>query len=311
MSVVWGTARPSRSLCECRHGAFAVVRILRIGRRNMPSARTPDPSSAAPNAAPGTPPSTAPWPAAPAATAAAPAVTAAPAAAALAGLAAREPVAEAVSPVAFGGLRLIEVPGDWPPYDCEVHGTACPAAHEVTVTGPCADPDLGTAVPEGTPGDAQPPGSSPEFSADRAVGGADPAIAWSRQFAQVIAEILAGARSPRQLAPLTTEHVRTRIGQLSQSLMPGQKPRIRRIVTSRPTAHVVEMTVVLSFGPRSRALALRLEHVPPRLPRPGFPAARRDGSAPKSRLANPPHRPFRAWMPRSCRSPSAVPLRSR
>jgi hypothetical protein len=268
MSVVWSTSRPSRSLCECRHGAFAVVRILRIGGRNMPSARTPDPSSAAPNAAPGTPPSTAPWPTAPAV--AAPA-TAAPTAAASAGLAARESVAEAVSPVAFGGLRLIEVPGDWPPYDCEVHGTACPAAHEMTVTSPGADPDLGTAVPEATPGHAQPSGSSQEFSAGRAVGGADPAIAWSRQFAQIIAEILAGARSPRQLAPLTTEHVRTRIGQLSQSLMPGQKPRIRRIVTSRPTAHVVEMTVVLSFGPRSRALALRLEHVPPRRPAPGLP----------------------------------------
>jgi Family of unknown function (DUF6459) len=180
-------------------------------------------------------------------------------------------VAQAAPPVVFGGLRLIEVPGDWPPYDCEVHGTGCLAAHEMTVTSPCADPDLGTAVPEGTPGHAEPPGSSLEFSAGRTVGGADPAIAWSRQFAQVIAEILAGARSPRQLAPLATEHVRTRIGQLSQTLMPGQKPRIRRIVTSRPTARVVEMTVVLSFGPRSRALALRLEHVPPRRPAPGLP----------------------------------------
>jgi hypothetical protein len=28
---------------------------------------------------------------------------------------------------------------------------------------------------------------------------------------------------------------------------------------------------VLSFGPRSRALALRLEHVPPRPPAPGLP----------------------------------------
>jgi hypothetical protein len=236
----------------------------------MPSARTPHPSSDAPNAAPGTPPSTALWPAAPAV--AAPVASApAPTAAAPAGLVARESVAQAVSPVAFGGLRLVEVPGDWPPYDCEVHGTACPAAHQMTVTSPCADPDLGTAVPEGTPGHAQPPGSFPEFSAGRAVGEADPAIAWSRQFAQVIAEILAGARSPRQLVPLTTEHVRARIGQLSQTLMPGQKPGIRRIVTSRPAAHVVEMTVVLSFGPRSRALALRLEHVPPRQPAPGLP----------------------------------------
>ena len=235
----------------------------------MPSARTPDPSSAAPNAAPGTPPSTAPWPTAPAV--AAPAM-AAPTAAASAGLAARESVAEAISPVAFGGLRLIEVPGDWPPYDCEVHGTACPAAHEMTVTSPGADPDLGTAVPEATPGHAQPSGSSQEFSAGRAVGGADPAIAWSRQFAQIIAEILAGARSPRQLAPWTTERVRDRISLLTQTLTPGQRPRIRRIVTSRPAARVVEMTIVLSFGPRSRALALRLEQLSGRPPAPGLPA---------------------------------------
>jgi len=201
----------------------------------MPSARTPDPSSGAPNAAPRTPAST------------------------------------AVPPVAFGGLRLIEVPGDWPPYDCEVHGTACPAAHEVTVTSPDADPDPGIAAAQAMPGHAEPPGPSGEFSAGGAAYGADPAIVWSRQFAQVIAEVLAGARPPRQLAPLTTERVRARIGRLSQTLMPGQKPRIQRIVTSRPAARVVEMTVVLSFGPRSRALALRLEHVPPRRPAPGLP----------------------------------------
>jgi hypothetical protein len=94
---------------------------------------------------------------------------------------------------------------------------------------------------------------------------------WSRQFAQVVVEILGGARSPRQLTPWTTERVRARIGQLSQTLIPGQKPRIRRIVTSRPTARVIEMTVVLGFGPRSRAMALRLEHLPPRRPSPGLP----------------------------------------
>ena len=41
-----------------------------------------------------------------------------------------------------------------------------------------------------------------------------------------------------------------------------QRPAIRRVVTSRPAAGVVEMTVVLGFGPRSRALAIRLEHLP-------------------------------------------------
>jgi len=88
----------------------------------------------------------------------------------------------------------------------------------------------------------------------------------------VITEIMAGSRSPRQLAPWTTERVRNRITLLTQTLAPGQQPRIRRIVTSRPAARVVEMTVVLSYGPRSRALALRLEQVPGRRPAPGLPA---------------------------------------
>jgi hypothetical protein len=148
-----------------------------------------------------------------------------------------------------------------------VHGTACPAACEVSVVSPCADLDPGAS------GGAEPPGPSPIFSAARpAEGTADPAVAWSRQFAQVVAEILAGARSPRQIAPWTTERVRDRIILLTQTLSTGQKPRIRRIVTSRPAALVVEMTVVLSFGPRSRALALRIEQLPGRRPAPGLPA---------------------------------------
>jgi len=209
----------------------------------MPSARTPDASLAASTAGSSAPCS--------------------------GGAATPPPAAgEAVRPAgeasAFGGLRLVEVPGGWPPYDCEVHGTACPAACEVSVASPCTDPD--------TPGGAEPPGPSLTFSAARpAEGTADPAVAWSRQFAQVVAEILAGARSPRQIAPWTTDRVRDRIVLLTQTLSPGQKPRIRRIVTSRPAARVVEMTVVLSFGARSRALALRIEHLPGRRPAPGLP----------------------------------------
>src|SRR5689334_966123 len=215
-------------------GAFAVVRILRTGRRNMPSARTPDPAPAGSSRRSATTSS---------------------------------PAGKAGPVSAFGGLRLIEVPGGWPPYDCEVHGTACPPAREVSVPSPCAHPERG--APEG----AEPPGPSLTFSAGRPADGApDPVAAWSRQFAQVIAEILAGARSPRQLAPWTTERVRDRISLLTRTLTPGQRPRIRRIVTSRPAALVVEMTIVLSFGPRSRALALRLEQLPGRPPAPGLPA---------------------------------------
>jgi hypothetical protein len=267
--------------------AFAVVRILRTGRRNMPSARTPDPAPAGSSRRSATSPSPAgkagslagpPAGSRPAGPLAGPPPTGPPPGSSPAGLPSAgspqagppsaSPSARApASASAFGGLRLIEVPGDWPPYDCEVHGTACPAAREVSVPSPCAQRE------REAPGGAEPSGPSLTFSmgrpADRAP---DPVVAWSRQFAQVIAEILAGARSPRQLAPWTTERVRDRISLLTQTLTPGQRPRIRRIVTSRPAARVVEMTVVLSFGPRSRALALRLEQLPGRQPAPGLPA---------------------------------------
>jgi uncharacterized protein DUF6459 len=249
--------------------AFAVVRILRTGRRNMPSARTPDPAPAGSSRRSTTSPSPAgkagslavpPVGPSPAGKAGPPAVP--PVGPPSASPSARAPVPES----AFGGLRLIEVPGDWPPYDCEVHGTACPAAREVSEPSPCANRECGAL------GGAEPPGPSLTFSAGRSADGPDPVVAWSRQFAQVIAEILAGARSPRQLAPWTTERVRDRISLLAQTLTPGQRPRIRRIMASRPAACVVEMTVVLSFGLRSRALALRLEQLPGRQPAPGLPA---------------------------------------
>jgi hypothetical protein len=42
-------------------------------------------------------------------------------------------------------------------------------------------------------------------------------------------------------------------------LATGQRPRIRRIMTSAPGPDVLEMTAVVGFGPRVRVLALRLE----------------------------------------------------
>ena len=100
---------------------------------------------------------------------------------------------------------------------------------------------------------------------------ADRGAAWPVRLAQVIVEVLAGSRSPRQLVPCTTERVRAQIDLLGRALSSSQRPRIRRIMTSRPAARVVEMTVVVSFGPRSRALAMRFEHEPARRPAPGRP----------------------------------------
>jgi hypothetical protein len=72
--------------------------------------------------------------------------------------------------------------------------------------------------------------------------------------------------------PWTTDQARRRIQQLGPMLAAGVQPRVRRIVTSRPTAGVVEMTVIVGFGPRIRALAVRLERDGPHYASPGRPA---------------------------------------
>jgi hypothetical protein len=173
-------------------------------------------------------------------------------------------------------LRLITVPDTAPPYDCEAHGAACPAGRDL------AGRDAAGSRPAGVDpaavdslGAGQPPEPAPpEASASPANALAPDRLgpAWPLQFAQVVVEILAGARSPRQIVPCTTDHVRAQIGALMPLLASGHRPRIRRILTSRPTAHAVEMSVVVSSGPRSRALAIRCEHLPARPAAPGLPA---------------------------------------
>ena len=101
---------------------------------------------------------------------------------------------------------------------------------------------------------------------------ADPTTARPRELALVIVEVLAGVRPDRQLVPLATDRVRARVRGLAPHLASDRGPRIQRIVTSRPAARVVEMTVVVNFGPRSRALALRMEHVAARPAAPGWSA---------------------------------------
>jgi Family of unknown function (DUF6459) len=161
-------------------------------------------------------------------------------------------------PPASPGLRLVTVPAGWPPYDCESHGAACPVAREAAT----ANPHISRRVP--APARASGP-TAPSPAPGQAT-------ALPRQFAQVIVEILAGSRPLRQTVGWTTDRVRAQIGDLTQLVASEQRPRIRRIVASQPAASVVEMTVVISFGPRSRALAMRFEHMPARQPAPGRPA---------------------------------------
>jgi hypothetical protein len=87
-----------------------------------------------------------------------------------------------------------------------------------------------------------------------------------------LAETLAGSRPQGQIRPWTSEQARRRIRQLGPRLAADVQPRVRRIMTSRPAAGVVEMTVIVGFGPKIRVLAVRLER-----DRPHSSGTRRDG----------------------------------
>ena len=166
--------------------------------------------------------------------------------------------------LSLSSLRLVKVPHAAPPYDCQIHGARCPAGADGPIVGPAVE--VAPAEQSGAPA----PPAPLTAAADPAA--ADPAAAWPRQLALVIVEVLAGARPDRQLVPVATDRVRARIRNLAPLLAADRRPRIARIVTSRPADRVLEMTVVVNFGARSRALAMRFEHVAARPAAPGWPA---------------------------------------
>jgi hypothetical protein len=61
------------------------------------------------------------------------------------------------------------------------------------------------------------------------------------------------------LVPWTTQEAMDRIQRLGPRLASAQRPVVRRVVTSRPAPDVLEMTVVVGFGSRVKAVAVRLE----------------------------------------------------
>jgi hypothetical protein len=164
----------------------------------------------------------------------------------------------------LSSLRLVKVPSTAPPYDCQVHGAWCPSGADVP-----AGPVLPVAAVAAAA--VSPAAAVSQRSAGPAAA-ADPVAARPRQLAVVIVEVLAGVRPGRQLVPLATDRVRARAGNLAPLLAAGRRPRISRIVMSRPADRVVEMTVVVNFGARSRALAMRFEHAAARPATPGWPA---------------------------------------
>ncbi|HEY0717222.1 MAG TPA: Rv3235 family protein [Streptosporangiaceae bacterium] len=171
------------------------------------------------------------------------------------------------------------VPNCLPPYDDELPGPRSPAsrvgqswttdaggpvpvlAHGTEQSAARDDPRTTAhdhAVHEGAPGpSAGTPSSGGPGS--RAGHPGDEVGQWPSQFAQVLAETLAGARPASQLTPWTTEQARANIRRLGPLLAVDQRPRVQRVRASRPARDVVEVAVIAEFGCRTRALAARLE----------------------------------------------------
>jgi hypothetical protein len=190
------------------------------------------------------------------------------------------------------GVRLIAVPDSAPPYDDERPAAgpreSRPPRRLTLATGPRASARTpAPAAPAAPtteagpqpPGQPAPPGQHTTPRRPPAAGQPGPSPAgpgapaeWPSQFAQVLAETLAGSRPQGQIVPWTTDQARKRIRQLGPMLAGGVQPRVRRVVTSRPTSGVVEMTVVVGFGSSVRALAVRLERDGPHRATPARPA---------------------------------------
>lgn len=190
-------------------------------------------------------------------------------------------------------VRLCAVPDSAPPYDDEAlagtrsagtahtsadgsGGTAAGGQESDNGRGPRRPiPDPARLDPA-RPNPARPRSARPD-SADPSGGNPDRRVApgWPSLFAQVLAETLAGSRPAGQIVPWTTQRARSNIQRLGPTLAAGQptarqRPLVRRVVTSQPSSDVLEMTVIVGFGPRIRALAVRLELSQPR----GIPAGR-------------------------------------
>ncbi len=154
-------------------------------------------------------------------------------------------------------VRLCAVPDTAPPYDDELLASPPYRALPAVTADPAGagGPAAAAAGHGGAAAAGRPAASGGDGMRRPALPG---------QFAQVLVETLAGARPPRQMTTWTTERARNRIQRLGPVLSAGQRPCLRRVVAFRPSPDVIEMTLVLSCGPRIRALAVRLEHLAPR-----------------------------------------------
>ncbi|WP_232306736.1 Rv3235 family protein [Thermobifida cellulosilytica] len=76
--------------------------------------------------------------------------------------------------------------------------------------------------------------------------------------AQLVAEVLAGQRSPRQLRPCLSESAYRSLLLRAGCYTMRQRPRLRMVVLDGPEPGVAEVSGVVAYGERHRALALRV-----------------------------------------------------
>jgi hypothetical protein len=155
-------------------------------------------------------------------------------------------------------VRTRLVPDAAPPYDDATTAAAC-AQREAPAVRPAKVAIVVQAEDS--------PDEQARFT--RQAGRAQPAVPgrWPSQFAQILAETLAGSRPVRQIRPWTTEQARKRIDELGPMLSAARQPRVRRVIVTSPAQGVLEMTVIVDFGTRARAMAVRLERPPAPSPR--------------------------------------------
>jgi hypothetical protein len=152
------------------------------------------------------------------------------------------PMQQALAPEDLSAMRLLAVPDVWPPIDCPP--VDCPPA-----SAPEARRPTGTARAEQV-------GERPGEQAD----GGD---AWPRQFAVLLAEALTGARPVRHILPWLSKRGTVHLHRLLPLFGGGQGARVQRIMTTQPSPDVIEMTLIVAVGPRTRALAVRLARAEP------------------------------------------------
>jgi Family of unknown function (DUF6459) len=116
---------------------------------------------------------------------------------------------------------------------------------------------------DGRPGAELSPSLGHDLAATERAAPGDQGTPWPRQFAVLLAEAIAGVRPLQQVLPWMSGSASIQLRRLPPLFCGGYRPRILRVLTTTPSPDVIEMTLVVTAGPRTRALAVRLERAAP------------------------------------------------